>query len=64
MTINPNQSDTDQDGLPDGWEVAYAAYGVNPVLSATTCWVGWWKLDEWAAAQTPTIPPPMPITAR
>jgi hypothetical protein len=56
---DPSLSDTDGDGMPDGWEVTY---GLNARSGLDESLVGWWKLDDGAGSNAVNSRPGTPIT--
>ncbi|MFH0953477.1 MAG: LamG-like jellyroll fold domain-containing protein [Verrucomicrobiota bacterium] len=43
INITLTDLDSDQDGMPDWWEIQY---GLNPSSGVSAARVGWWKFDE------------------
>ncbi len=43
VSITLYESDTDEDGIPDWWEIEY---GLNPSSGIHGAMAGWWKFDE------------------
>jgi hypothetical protein len=43
INITLTDPDTDEDGMPDWWELEY---GLNPSSGVSSALAGWWKFDE------------------